>query len=306
METGFSSFNKASAKNFFKKYFECLKKFLLNEQENAIIYDFQQSLLLVVSRACCENCLEKELFERAQQILTSFDTVQIAKIEDKTDAIIYERVLDFFHKIVKTKKFCEALKKLIRTMDVKINNDKITEKIYEVIQQLSKIQPILVKNVTINGMICPKNNFFIKENFIGDLSNIKNSKNLRTFQKLKAAKGSLLRLLIHESAHLVIRFCQSEKNGFDYLLSTPPNNFKKEYSEYVNLECGSRLEAILFGSCERVFYGFDEYNEKVFDQTIWDNENLPIFSKEEENKMDLIKKNVYFSGIDESRLNNYE
>jgi len=74
----------------------------------------------------------------------------------------FEKTLDLFHTVVKTKKFKKAIKILINTFEIKLTKDTFKKKIIEITEHLSKLNPILTENFTFNGMVSPDFNMFLK------------------------------------------------------------------------------------------------------------------------------------------------
>ena len=285
----------------------CFKTFLLDKKPtNDFISKFQRSILIVVSRSFCEHFFTNDLFTRASRMISdSFFLAKSAAPLNQLHKSTFEKTLDLFHTVVKTKKFKKAIKILIDTMEIKLTKDAFKKKMIEITDHLSKLNPILAENFTFNGMISPDFNMFLNATYIHNVRSLKNHEKLNYFQKLRAALCSLLRLMIHESSHIIIRFFLSE-NNYDYLKSTPPNKKDSNNLKYFDFEGGYRLEMILFGVCEKAFFSQDEFNKRVLKTDNWNDKKLPFFSKDEEIEMESVTKNVYFSGIDDDDEGEFE
>ena len=288
-----------------KKYFECLKKFLLEQNLKQNLHNFQKSILYVISRCFCDN-LNNAMLSRATNLLSSFETVEDTDIYEKKEyknhLFIYKSALRFFHYMVKTPKFVKALKIFINNLDLGYSSEKMEKKMNEIIEKLSKLNPILVKNIQVNGIISSEGTFYISQSFISDFSNV-SKENLESLRQFQAARLSLVRLFTHEAAHVIIRLIMSE-NNFDFLLMTPPG--LKQSNDFNDYEGGYQLENVFFGTCKHVIYGKNEHIDKFFQEKTWENDFLPIFSDEEKKEMDNIHKNFFFSGIEMDITQKYE
>lgn len=209
----------------------------------------------------------------------------------------------FFHDIVKSNKYKKAIHLLVKTMDFNLSEQEISEKINKITDILSKIEPILVDGVQLNGMISSDLNFFIDSDFEKLLSHISKEKE-KMKGSTRALMCALVRLFIHETTHLIIGFLQShEQNQYDFLNGTPDKSKSFMSDEKLTtFEGGYRMEEVLIGSCRRIFYDQNSFVDKFLEESIWEDENIPIFSPEELEKMDPITKNYMFSGIDNEEI----
>ena len=101
---------------------------------------------------------------------------------------------EIFHKIIKSKKFHAAVKKLVQTMSFDLSNQELNSILPDIFNHLACIEPILVKEVLLNGMISPDGNFFINIKNLGPnaLKNIKDLNILNEDEKVLAIKISLI------------------------------------------------------------------------------------------------------------------
>ena len=275
------------------KYYNYFSNFITKDRDSTSIYDFRKSLLFIVSRAFCEDIVSVHLLNHAENLLLSYDKVKLAKIIPRKN--VYDNALKVFRSIVKTKKYKKALIKLAQTMDFGLSSKEIKEKLEVVIEILTKIQPVLLDNINVNGIISTQMNFYVNSEIGVLLSNVTNSKNAILCQD-EALQCALIRLFCHETTHIVIRFLHS-LSKYDFLKGTPKksNIVDNKIGDY---EGGYRFEEILFGSCRRVIYDSNKFVQKLLDKETWENEDLPIFKECELSEMDQITKNYFFSGID--------
>lgn len=261
--------------------------------------------MFIVSRAFCENSININLVEHAENLLGSYNFVKLCQ-KQPNSSFVFKMSVNFFHEKVLSKKYKKALHVLISTMDISLSQEEIEEKVEEIIDIFSKISPILLDNMNVNGMIASSMNFFINSNLERLLLHFSQEKNKDwNSQVLQCA---IIRLLFHESTHLVIRYLQSKKKKLDFLKGTPDRNkdSKMANENLYKYEGGNRMEEILIGSCSKIFYNDQNLIEKFLDDETWDNDSLPIFEAEELDKMEKISKNFFFSGIDNDILTNFE
>ena len=287
-----TQFNQLS---FLQVFFNYLKQYIIKDQksDDILMNKFRMSLLLIVSGSFFEKELTTKLLDHASNLLKSYDTVKLSGKNIKYRYLL-NLAVQFFHSITKSIKYKKALYLLAKSMDFNSNNVEIDEKINKITEILSEIEPIIVDGIQFNGMISSDFNFFISSNFENLLANIS--------EKKKEMKGSssalmcaLVRLIIHETTHLIIGFLNSKKN--------------KDFNGDENipiLKGGYKMEEILIGSCCRIFYDQNCFIDKFLDKKIWDDDHVPIFSPDELETMDPITKNFVFSGIDNEDIYGYE
>ena len=267
------------------------------EKDESKENEFRKSLLLVVSGAFCETNVDQNLYISTKSIMLSFSSIQSASFNDlnEIEQTSLKAGFETFQKIIFTPKYKRALWTLVETMNFRCSSEELKGKFESAIKYISALKPMLVSNVTLNGMISVTGNIFINMDILFSLKHIDKKKQM-FLNKRKARQLSLIRLICHATTHLLIRFMLSNFND-NFFVSTPQNSKKYEMIKYFNFEGGYRLEEILFGTCENVIYSTNRMIEKFFN-TDWNNEDLPIFDQADLIDASNATKFKHFSGVD--------
>ena len=165
-------------KNLFELFFDFLKKYVLEcEQLDTVENEFRKSLLLVVSRAFCESKPNEALYISMKMILLSFNSVKSVSFNDlkEPEQKLLKNSLEAFQRIVFTPKYKNALWTLVKSINLRCKTEELNEKFENVLKHIGSLNPILIRNVALNGMISCNGNFFINVDTLLPLKNLNNS-----------------------------------------------------------------------------------------------------------------------------------
>ena len=83
--------------------------------------------------------------------------------------------LEAFQRIVFTPKYKNALWTLVKSINLRCKTEELNEKFENVLKHIGSLNPILIRNVALNGMISCNGNFFINVDTLLPLKNLNNS-----------------------------------------------------------------------------------------------------------------------------------